>query len=61
MAIAPIKGSLKRAIIKDVSIGTLLGITVASLYWEFEHKRNRDKREKYYRDLEKKRQIEKSL
>lgn len=58
MAIAPITGTLKRKIITDISLGFVAGFGLAYLYWEVEHKPLITKRDAYYAQLKKQKEIE---
>ena len=60
MALAPITGTLKRKIITDITIGFAAGFGLAYLYWEVEHKPIIDKRDAYYAQLRKQKEIEES-
>ncbi|RCK66944.1 Cytochrome c oxidase subunit 7A [Candida viswanathii] len=60
MAIAPITGTLKRKIITDISLGFVAGFALAFLYWEVEHKPLIAKRDAYYAQLKKQKEIEES-
>ncbi|OBA16173.1 uncharacterized protein OGAPODRAFT_93189 [Ogataea polymorpha] len=60
MAIAPIQGFMKRRIITDISIGIGSGLFFGSLWWWGYHKPAVAKREAYYAELAKKKEIEDS-
>ncbi|KAL6452179.1 COX9 Cytochrome c oxidase subunit 9 [Candida maltosa Xu316] len=61
MAIAPITGTLKRKIITDITLGFAAGFGLAFFYWNFEHKPLVAKRDAYYAQLKKQKELEESV